>query len=48
MLYGILEDLRRGRLGSGSRVLAIHTGGLQGIAGMNMQLKKKNLPLLHL
>ena len=48
MLFGILEDLRRGRLGSGSRVLAIHTGGLQGIAGMNMQLKKKNLPLLHL
>ena len=48
MLFGILADLRRGRLGSGSRVLAIHTGGLQGIAGMNMQLKKKNLPLLHL
>ena len=48
MLFGILADVRRGRLSAGSRVLAIHTGGLQGIAGMNMQLKKKNLPLLHL
>ena len=48
MLFGILADIRYGRLSAGSRVLAIHTGGLQGIAGMNMQLKKKNLPLLHL
>jgi len=48
MLFGILADLRQGRLSSGSRILAIHTGGLQGIAGMNIQLKKKNLPLLHL
>ena len=48
MVFGILEDVRRGRLKAGSRILAIHTGGLQGIAGMNMRLKKKNLPLLHL
>ncbi|MGB5188684.1 1-aminocyclopropane-1-carboxylate deaminase/D-cysteine desulfhydrase [Robiginitalea sp.] len=48
MLFGILGDVRLGRLSAGSRVLAIHTGGLQGIEGMNMQLKKKNLPLLHL
>lgn len=48
MAFGILADIRLGRLPAGSRVLAIHTGGLQGIKGMNMRLKKKNLPLLHL
>ncbi|MEJ2584727.1 MAG: pyridoxal-phosphate dependent enzyme [Robiginitalea sp.] len=48
MMYGILEGIRRKDIPEGSRVLAIHTGGLQGIAGMNMRLKKKNLPLLHL
>lgn len=48
MMYGILEGIRREELPEGSRILAIHTGGLQGIAGMNMRLKKKNLPLLHL
>jgi len=26
-----------------SKILAIHTGGLQGIEGMNLLLKKKNL-----
>jgi len=48
MMYGILEGIRRQDFPEGSRILAIHTGGLQGIAGMNMRLKKKNLPLLHL
>lgn len=48
MIYGILQEIRRGRIPEGSQVLAIHTGGLQGIAGMNMRLRKKNLPLLYL
>jgi 1-aminocyclopropane-1-carboxylate deaminase len=48
MIYGILEEIRRGCIPEGSHVLAIHTGGLQGIAGMNMRLRKKNLPLLYL
>ncbi len=48
MIYGIVEDVAKGNIPPGSRVLAIHTGGLQGIRGMNRQLKKKNLPLLHL
>jgi len=29
-----------------TKILAIHTGGLQGIAGMNLRLEKRNLPLL--
>lgn len=48
MLYGILEEARLGRFPEGSRILAIHTGGLQGIPGMNARLRKKNLPLLQL
>lgn len=48
MVYGILEGVRRGTYPAGSQILAIHTGGLQGVAGMNMRLRKKNLPLLEL
>lgn len=48
MLYGILSDIQAGKFPPGSRILAIHTGGLQGRAGMNMRLAKKDLPLLRL
>ena len=47
MMYGIIQMLKNGEFRENSRILAIHTGGLQGIAGMNSRLKKKNLPLLH-
>ena len=30
----------------GSKILAIHTGGLQGIEGMNTTLRKKNLSII--
>lgn len=48
MLFGIFALVEQGTLPEGSRVLAIHTGGLQGIKGMNTLLKRKNLPLLDL
>lgn len=48
MMFGILDEAARGIFPQGSRILAIHTGGLQGIRGMNLKLKKKNLPLLQL
>ncbi len=44
MLFGILDLIDKGALKQNSRILAIHTGGLQGITGMNQLLKKKNLP----
>ena len=44
MIYGIFDLIKRGDLKKNSRILAIHTGGLQGITGMNQLLKKKNLP----
>ncbi|MCB0456122.1 MAG: 1-aminocyclopropane-1-carboxylate deaminase/D-cysteine desulfhydrase [Flavobacteriaceae bacterium] len=44
MMYGIFELVRQQKLKKNSRILAIHTGGLQGITGMNQKLKKKQLP----
>jgi len=48
MVFGILDMTRQGKLKKNTSILAIHTGGLQGILGMNAVLKKKNLPLLNL
>ncbi len=42
MLYGILDLVKKGFFKRESRILAIHTGGLQGIKGMNRLLKQKH------
>ncbi len=34
MMFGLINDINQQRIPSGQKVLAIHTGGLQGIAGM--------------
>lgn len=47
MVYGILDLVKKNYFFPKTKILAIHTGGLQGIAGMNIQLKKKNLPVLN-
>ncbi|WP_037373981.1 1-aminocyclopropane-1-carboxylate deaminase/D-cysteine desulfhydrase [Salinimicrobium xinjiangense] len=44
MMYGIFDQLDKGYFLKNTRILAIHTGGLQGISGMNELLKMKNLP----
>jgi 1-aminocyclopropane-1-carboxylate deaminase len=46
MVFGILDLVKKGYFPAKSRILAIHTGGLQGIQGMNKQLLKKGLPLI--
>ena len=46
MLFGIFNLIENGFFPKGSKILAIHTGGLQGIEGMNTVLKKKELPIL--
>lgn len=46
MLFGILDMIRNDKFKPRTSILAIHSGGLQGIAGMNQKLKKKNLQLL--
>lgn len=48
MMFGILKLMEDGYFRKNSRILAIHTGGLQGIDGMNLLLKKKNLPQIEL
>ncbi|MEB8345751.1 pyridoxal-phosphate dependent enzyme [Flavobacteriaceae bacterium KMM 6898] len=48
MLFGILDLVRKDYFEPNTKILAIHSGGLQGIAGMNLVLKKKNLPLIEL
>ncbi|MFX0558462.1 1-aminocyclopropane-1-carboxylate deaminase/D-cysteine desulfhydrase [Maribacter sp. CXY002] len=46
MVFGLLKMIENDSFAMGTKVLAVHTGGLQGLVGMNMVLKKKNLPLL--
>ncbi len=46
MMYGILDMIYKNKFPRGSKILAIHTGGLQGIEGMNMRLKEKELPII--
>ncbi len=48
LFYGLLDLISKDFFDRGTSILAIHTGGLQGIKGMNQLLKKKNLPLLNL
>lgn len=44
LLYGILDLIKRDHFKPKTKILAIHTVGLQSIMGMNPILKKKNLP----
>ncbi|MGB5385171.1 MAG: pyridoxal-phosphate dependent enzyme [Eudoraea sp.] len=46
MIYGILDMIANDFFKPKTKILAIHTGGLQGIAGMNLYLKDKNLPII--
>lgn len=46
MMYGIYDLLDKGYFPKHSKVLVIHTGGLQGIAGMNAKLKQQNRPII--
>ncbi|ALJ06100.1 1-aminocyclopropane-1-carboxylate deaminase [Pseudalgibacter alginicilyticus] len=46
MMYGIFNLIKKGYFPVGSKILAIHTGGLQGILGMNKTLKHKKRPLI--
>jgi 1-aminocyclopropane-1-carboxylate deaminase len=40
MMFGILDLIQNDFFPPNSKILAIHTGGLQGILGMNIKLKK--------
>lgn len=47
MLFGLVDLIKKGYFVEGTKILAIHTGGLQGIEGMNVLLKKKNLEQIY-
>ncbi|WP_299366511.1 1-aminocyclopropane-1-carboxylate deaminase/D-cysteine desulfhydrase [Winogradskyella sp.] len=44
MMYGIFDLMAKGFFPKESKILVIHTGGLQGIEGMNLKLKQKGWP----
>lgn len=46
LMFGVFDLINKNYFPKGSKILVIHTGGLQGIEGMNAVLKKKNLPII--
>ena len=46
MVFGVIDLVRKNYFPADSKILLIHTGGLQGIEGMNLKLKQKKLPIL--
>jgi 1-aminocyclopropane-1-carboxylate deaminase len=41
LLFGIFDLIKQNKWQWGKKILIIHTGGLQGVKGMNLQLQKK-------
>ena len=46
MMFGIIDLIHNNYFPPHSKILAIHTGGSQGIAGMNQVLKEKNKKII--
>lgn len=46
MVFGVMDLIQTNYFPDGSKILLIHTGGIQGIQGMNTILKMKKLPLI--
>jgi 1-aminocyclopropane-1-carboxylate deaminase len=42
MVFGVVDLINKNYFAEGSRILLIHTGGIQGIEGVNSILRKKN------
>lgn len=47
MVFGIFDLVTKNYFPENSKILLIHTGGLQGIQGMNMKLINKGLPIIN-
>ncbi|MGB1270128.1 MAG: 1-aminocyclopropane-1-carboxylate deaminase/D-cysteine desulfhydrase [Flavobacteriaceae bacterium] len=48
MLFGVYDLIKSGYFSKNTSILAIHTGGVQAISGMNKLLAKKGLPLINI
>jgi 1-aminocyclopropane-1-carboxylate deaminase len=46
MVFGVIDLINANYFPDDSKILLIHTGGIQGIAGMNLKLKAKKLPII--
>ena len=46
MVFGVIDLINKNYFPEHSKILLIHTGGLQGIDGMNLKLQQKKLPIL--
>ena len=46
MLFGLWDLIEKDYFRAGSTIIVVHTGGLQGIEGMNERLKNKGLQIL--
>jgi len=46
MVFGVIDLIRKGYFPKDSKILMIHTGGIQGIRGMNLRLKNIKLPII--
>lgn len=47
MMFGIFDLINKNYFPQGSKILAIHTGGIQGIKGVNLKLKKLQKETIH-
>ena len=46
MVFGVIDLIKKNYFPNNSKILLIHTGGIQGIKGMNNKLIKKQLPII--
>lgn len=46
MVFGIMQMMQNNYFANDAKILLVHTGGLQGISGMNQKLEKKQLPTI--
>lgn len=46
MVFGVINLIERNYFPENTKILLIHTGGIQGIQGMNIKLKNKHLPTI--
>ena len=48
MVFGVIDLIKRNYFPENSKILLIHTGGIQGVKGMNIKLKNKKLPIINI
>jgi 1-aminocyclopropane-1-carboxylate deaminase len=46
MVFGVIDLIQKNYFPKGAKILLIHTGGIQGIQGMNIKLKNIKSPLI--